>query len=181
MISETQNTDNKVQVKDILEYQWKTYNVINEWIRFSDAKAGAILAANGAIVTIAIDSASQINALLSESFIFWIFFLIGVSSLFLSTFFSLRCLTPKLKVGSSESIIFFGHIANSSLRDYRINVKEVFGKEVELNHLCDQIWANSKVAWGKYEFVALTIKCFSITVFTLFLTISLAILLNKFA
>ncbi|HWE40564.1 MAG TPA: hypothetical protein VG406_28710, partial [Isosphaeraceae bacterium] len=34
------------------EHLWRIYQVINEWIRFADAKSGALLAACGAIITI---------------------------------------------------------------------------------------------------------------------------------
>ncbi len=35
-----------------LESIWKTYEMVNDWIRFSDAKAGAILTADGVLVGI---------------------------------------------------------------------------------------------------------------------------------
>jgi len=35
-----------------LEILWSTYDTINGWIKFSDTKAGAILAANIAILAI---------------------------------------------------------------------------------------------------------------------------------
>ncbi len=150
--------------KPTLEFLWKTYSSITDWIKFSDAKAAAVLAANGVVVGFALSNASTINKLVNKHEIFLPLVIIGSLALYASTIFCLLCLLPKLSVGESSSIIFFAHIAKktkTNSKDYRLAVDTVFRDNEELNQVKDQIWAISKVAKRKYFLVGWGIWLFA--------------------
>lgn len=138
------------RVQDAL---WKTYTEINGWIRFSDTKAGVMIATNGTILSIvfskSIDNANFIinNGIIFLSLVFG--FLFGL----LSIYFAIRCLNPTLEVGEPRSLIYFAHIAKryTSPNEYNVGVLRGFRDELDAtNQISNQVWANSKVAWNKY-------------------------------
>lgn len=85
------------------EQQWRVYGVINEWIRFADAKAGALLTLNGVLVAAAVgpikdkweDLLAHRPVLLLLAF--------AVAGLFVSAFYCLECIRPKLRVKSAAT------------------------------------------------------------------------------
>lgn len=153
-----------------LEYLWKTYSTINEWIRFADTKAGGILALNGVIAGIVISKILGSTDCLQNHPGLSILLVIGAITAFGSIYFAVRCLNPTLKVGESSSLIFFAHVAKafSTPDGYRQAVQKTFTDDGQLmTQISDQVWANSKVAWKKYKnvvwatrFLALTVSVF---------------------
>ena len=150
-------------MEKISENMWKTYDAINGWIKFSDTKAGAILAANGAILTIAFSkSIDNKDFILDNQFI-----LISLSLGFLfgliSMIFAIFCLGPTLSIGEPKSLIYFGHIAKKydSCNRYKIDVAVAFRDELDsIDQITSQVWANSKIAWKKYVNVTWAILFF---------------------
>jgi hypothetical protein len=145
-------------MKTTIETLWKTYGIINEWIRFSDTKAGAILTANGVIASIVLSKLANSTNFLDIHPIFPILLIIGTITTFLSIFFSIICLSPTLKVGDkTNSVLFFANIAEryKTHCDYEKKAHDVLSDEKQAtNQIAQQVWANSKVAWKKYKAVA---------------------------
>jgi hypothetical protein len=149
---------------------WKTYESINGWIKFSDTKAAAILAANGAILAIIFSkSIDNVDFILDNQFI-----LISLSLGFLfgliSIIFALLCLRPTLCIGEPNSLIYFGHIAKKydSCNRYKIDVAATFRDESgSIDQITSQVWANSKIAWKKYVNVTWAILFFIGVIFFL--------------
>ena len=145
-------------MKTTIETLWKSYSIINEWIRFSDTKAGAILAINGVIASIVLSKLANGNNFLDVHQIFPVLLILGTITTFISTIFSIYCLSPTLKVGDiNNSLIFFANIAErfGSHYDYEKIAQDVLADEKQAaTQIAQQVWANSKVAWKKYKAVA---------------------------
>ena len=88
-----------------IEALWKTYNSINEWIRFSDTKAGAILAANGVIASIVLSKLTKSNVFLDGHPIFLFPLIIGIILTCISIISCLICITPTLKIGNKSNSV----------------------------------------------------------------------------
>lgn len=162
------------------EYLWKTYSAVLDLIKFSDTKAGAILAANGGVIGISVANIPTISGLLGRSFAFPLLLLIGAVSLYLSAIFCLLSLIPNLSVGEPSSIIFFAHIAHKSktVRDYTQAIDTVFSNNTERNQVEFQVWALSRVAKKKYFLVGWGIGLFAAMVMTTLGFIALAVLMH---
>lgn len=141
-----------------IETLWKTYNVINEWIRFSDTKAGAILAANGVIASIVLSKLPGYKVFLNDHLMLLILLILGIITTFISIISSIICLNPTLKIGSkTNSVIFFANIAENfeTYNEYEKNALDVLTDEKHAAaQIAQQVWANSKVALKKYKAVA---------------------------
>ena len=140
-----------------IETLWKTYNVINEWIRFSDTKAGAILAANGIIASIVLPKLSDHKVFLNNHPTLLILLMMGITTAFISIILSIICLNPTLKIGTkTNSVIFFANIAENfqTHDEYEKNALDVLIDEKHAAaQIAQQVWANSKVALKKYKAV----------------------------
>lgn len=146
-----------------VETAWRTYEIINEWIKFSDAKAGAILAADGVIASVVfalLQSSFQVS---SANLLTIIIIVLGIICVCFSVYFSLLCLNPTLKVGEPKSLIFFDHIAQKYQipADYKKDFLETFNDtDTAITQITEQIWANSKVAKKKYFAVTWSTRFF---------------------
>ena len=151
---------------------WKTLHNINEWIRFSEGKAIAIMATQGVFITIA----SQ--KLLEDSLVFGSFELITtvVALLFscVSIGIAFQCLNPSLKISGGVSPLYFGSIAesfNSSREYYEYFNQSMTADNSISEELCGQIYINSRIADRKYRHVAYSIRCMmcAIVAWTIFI------------
>jgi len=151
-----------------IETLWKTYNVINEWIRFSDTKAGAILATNGVITSIVLPKLSDYTIFLNDHLVLLILLILGIITTFISIISSIICLSPTLKIGTkTNSVIFFANIAENfeTYNDYEKNALDVLTDEKHAaTQIAQQVWANSKVAMKKYKAVAWAIYSLELTI-----------------
>ncbi|MEW5821805.1 MAG: Pycsar system effector family protein [Cyanobacteriota bacterium] len=150
-----------------IETLWKTFEATNEWIKFSDAKAGFVLAANGIFVTIIVSYLVEHKAFVSDNWLLVILFVIWLILAVLSTVYSILCLNPTLVTKQKDSLIFFMHIAKNfdSPDDYNNAVSEKYSDDNEIfNQLTNQVWAVSKVAEYKCKMIVLSIKFFLMTV-----------------
>jgi hypothetical protein len=142
------------------ERSWRIFENINGWIRFSDAKALALLTVNGVLV--------GLLTLLDTDATVWTS-VAAVATLTLaaiSIFYAAACLNPTLKIGQSDSIIFYGHIAKrlhpGATSDEAERVRKEFDAdfcrtvtepEELVGEVADQVWANSRIAWKKYRLI----------------------------
>jgi hypothetical protein len=146
---------------------WEIYNAINEWVRFADTKAGAVLAAQGIIVAVALPPLLENRVSIVGDCLLCTLLVLSALATLLSVALSLKCVTPRLKVGEAKSLIFFGHIAqafndpdayHATFERYRNDEKGLAG------HIAHQVWANSKVAWTKYKDSTWALRFFGMAV-----------------
>jgi hypothetical protein len=148
-------------LKPKTENLWKTYEAINEFIRFADTKATTILAVNGVIAGFYFSNIGAIQTILQQRPIALVPLLTSTGFILISSGFSAYCIIPRLRMNKSNCLIFFCDIANYKTADaYKEAIEnEMSDKEIE-KHLTDQIWANSKIANRKYYAVTISIIIF---------------------
>jgi hypothetical protein len=140
------------------EQLWKSYDTINEWIRFADAKAGALLTFNGVVMAAALGAVKEIRAVfVAHHFLLWLGATCGACFI-TSAVFSLHCILPtvKIKLGASEpkgtSIIFFEHIAQrKGVGEFLDDVLKVRSSEDTCREIAAQVHAVSIVASRKHR------------------------------
>jgi hypothetical protein len=126
-----------------------TLQMVNDWVRFCDSKAGTMITFQGVILTIIFTLTDPPAPRCEPSFIF---FLLGLIIFGVSIITGLNAILPRLNVGAPTSKIFFGHIRSfDKVDEYLAEAKDVI-YDFE-DDLLTQIWANSRVAWQKYELV----------------------------
>ena len=126
-----------------------TLQMINDWVRFCDSKAGILLALQGIILTIIFTVTSRPDSGWNPAFIL---FIIGNMIFSVSIIIGINTILPILEVGQPNSKIFFGHI--SSYENPKKYIQEVNQPSYNFEEdVLTQIWANSRVAWRKYELI----------------------------
>lgn len=143
------------------EHYWNVYVQINEWIKFADAKAGALISLNGVILGFVVSNLDNIRLIIASETCTKVLIILGIISLIVSLFFAIKCIFPKLNVGEPQSHIFFEHIAKkyTTAKEF----KKYVDKPIDLNvDLKTQVWANSKVASKKYTAINYSIIAFSL-------------------
>lgn len=135
---------------------WQTLHLVNEWTRFADAKAGAVLAAGAGVGSLLLTSLGDPQSVLRQSSALGIVLL--VSSLVASggaVVSALICLNPRVDPEDTEweSNLFFGAIAkHESSQAYLDNVRSRGdSRDRDLAH---QIRENARIADFKFRWVA---------------------------
>jgi len=151
---------------DPLESMWRTYETVNEWIRLADAKATAVLGAEGVLAGVLFT-----DLLNQGTFAWYEWVLLGLfaTSASVSIWCCLKCLSPTLAVGEPTSLVYFAHIAQRYQRpgDYATEAHKAWADgDTACSEIGNQIWANSRVAWGKYRRVTCAIRSFAVSVFS---------------
>lgn len=122
--------------------------MINEWIKFADAKAGIIFATNGVILTILFsqgESPSCVSTLCASAYN------LGLIGILISLIIAVKIVLPNLKTGSQQSNIFFWQIARfKSGSEYEAAISSEH--YIVAQDITNQIWINSKIASKKYCF-----------------------------
>jgi hypothetical protein len=139
-----------VQVDDA----WKSLSQVNDWIRFADAKAVAVLAGSGvlggflvrAIPTLPDFETRPIRAALLS---------LAIVCVGISTLITLRTVAPRLRAGEARSLIYFDHVARRYPTDREGFVDNYLSLARDDSRLCanlaEQVWANSLVARRKFR------------------------------
>lgn len=143
-----------IKEKKALATMWNIYNTVNELIRFSDTKAGALLALNGIVLTIIASKVIDYGGYLASHGLLLIFLIFIIASGIASILFSISCINPILTHKSSNSIIYFGNISKSynSYTDYKLDViKKLINNDDELDQIAEQVWTASGIAREKYR------------------------------
>ncbi|GAA3298241.1 hypothetical protein Dvina_52290 [Dactylosporangium vinaceum] len=139
---------------------WKSLAQVNEWIRFADVKAGAVLAGSGVLGGLLIkaipDRATFHQHPARATLISLAIICVGCSALI-----TLRTLAPRLRTGEARSMIYFDHIARKYAKDRSTFVDRYISladKEEDLvRQLIDQVWSNSMVARRKFRRVSFAV------------------------
>lgn len=154
-----------------LEYLWHVHATVSNWLVFSDAKSGAVVAANAIVWGVLFSGekmpeslffllGSTVGALLSFGF---------VASSLLSVFFALRSIHPTLRIGEKLSHIYFEHVAQLTadtpgegdrqrIRDGYVRELLALGRNEKGEQLAHQIWANMCIASKKFRNVRRSVK-----------------------
>ena len=148
------------EARRAVKYLWKIYDAIGESIRFFDAKAGVILAANGVLIGAAVTALQGNRNFVLEHPAFLTFAALALVSLAGSAICCLLCISPSLvtyhpRLKKAESPIFFAHIANlAGPEDYEKAVLEKLTDERKaLWQMSEQVWANARVASRKAKLI----------------------------
>ncbi len=139
------------------------FNNVNDWLKFAEAKNGAIAAVNVALIV------GIIPFLSGEQKADWLqFYLImmvvfsGISFLVALASFLPTTQTPHLdrlpQPNETSNLLFFGYIANHSVDSYVEVLKVTLGENTEPSKLgrayIEQAIANSRIAIKKYDYFA---------------------------
>jgi hypothetical protein len=163
---------------DKIDQLWNTYNSINEWIRFSDAKAGAVVLIQGVIIGAILQNGTQIDAIVTKNAIHSILGLVTIFLFFYSFSLALICLNPSLDPAElarfrrkplksdKSSLIFFGDIAaRPDFATFQSEINTRFSDEKDFaGQLSNQIWINSKIATRKYQAVEKSIRALATSI-----------------
>lgn len=141
-----------------MEQQWRIFAVVNEWVRFADAKAGLLLAADGVIFTLACGPIASNREYLTKHQSALFFVIAASIFLIVSTAYSLSCVFPKTKPPGGNSLIFFETIARSNALVYRQNARRLSDPQVAYDEVSAQVWAVSKVASRKHRQIAWAVR-----------------------
>ena len=161
-----------------LDFMWQAFGNLNEWVRFSDTKTAAVLAADGVIVsalaTVLVGSKPHI--LETWPVILWV--TLVMLAAFYSATFALGALMPQLRISrkpaarpteptdeadsseESSSLVFFMDIDKKfpTAREFHATINEALtNPDRAVNEITQQIWANSKVAAVKYHRVTMAL------------------------
>lgn len=138
---------------------FKIYDLINNWIKFSDTKAGVIIAFNMSLLGVVLNKADKFDIIsqleCSKYFFILILFIFFLSSV-LSMFNAILSVHPSLKTGTNGSNIYFAHIAKRDLESFRNDIaSDKYSFEDDLS---SQIKTNSDICWKKYVRISWAIK-----------------------
>lgn len=142
------------------EALWRVYGATNEWIRFADTKAGAILAADALLLATAVPELMKRN---QEAPPNHHFATVGVAcavlssvALIASAIFCLVCIAPRMySSDGAKSPLYFGHIAAHPDADAYKNAAAVLDRpEESFDAISRQVWANARIAHTKFRLIA---------------------------
>lgn len=160
---------------------WEIYNLIIDWIKFADAKAGLFLALNTGVAAFVATGLFQDRVLtfvsshliVKWSLIFCIIFWL-INSIFL-----ILCLNPCLKTPENKSsLVFYGDIASKYdfpedlYKKYDETTEEIFIKDDLIPQLCyvsdiaKMKFNNIKIAiWFYFPLITSFVICIMATIF----------------
>lgn len=155
----------------------KYWNILQnniEWLRASETKATLILTLYGVVFTIAYTNSTAIfESIQSSGWVLHLVFFCGILSL-ISIIYAFLSVNPKLTNKNPNSIIYFGHISQrfNSCAVYKIHAHSIIDDEnLFTDHLTEQIYIISAIAWKKYKHVAWSIRFFCLSLGVLIITL----------
>jgi hypothetical protein len=171
--------NNKVGIRvDNTESLWKIYENISELIRFSDAKATAILATDGVVVGLFFTNITPLMDAVKDRFVIFLPIAFALACIAVSAWQATDCLFPRLSGVTTCDTVFFCDIVkkHKSAQEYAKATKHALSNDsAKLNEeLSWQIWQISNVAQYKYKSVKQSISFLVIAVSACILVILLA-------
>jgi Family of unknown function (DUF5706) len=164
-------------VNSVQDNLWKVHDTVNDWIKYADTKAAAILAANGIMAGVASSNLVSVRGFVEKHPIALVALIPGAIAGGLSVFFCLRCLKPVLSFGQPTSLIFFAHIAQThdTHHRYAATIRQRFADEqAMIEEVSHQVLANSNVACKKFVAVGWATWCFIATLMASGITLAMA-------
>jgi hypothetical protein len=168
-----------------VESLWKTYQATGEWIRFTDTKAGATLAACGVLAGVVAGALKDNRKEILASVPLSMCLALALLALLSAVVYGMNCISPTLgfqkKKGltrspvafldAKESVIYFEHVAAlEKPEDYELVASEIFADaERTRTQVAQQVWALARVCSEKNRQVAWAIRLLavSLVLFTL--------------
>lgn len=166
---------NSTTPEGALDFMWQAFSNLNEWVRFSDSKAAAVLAADGVILGAfaSLLAGEGTNALHGTVVVLWLCSILVAT--FYSACYALWSLLPQLKVNlpkrrshptpvaaeDSSSLVFFMDIDKKfpTSKEFHDKINEALHDPAKaVQQISQQVWANSKVAAIKYSRVEKSLK-----------------------
>lgn len=141
---------------------WDIFRNVNEYVRFSDTKAGVVLAFAGGSAAFLSSKVDVFHAVIAaHASDLWGFGLYAAVccytvTLIATVVFAFRSIWPSLGSGDGRSVIYFKHICEDYKSDHKLYAKTLGALddaafEEELAH---QICINASIATRKYELVS---------------------------
>lgn len=138
---------------------YKIFDLVQNFIRFSDTKAGVIIAFNMSLFGAALSKLDKFDIFANLHCLKPIYFICLCVFLFsniLAIYNALISVHPSLKAEGDKSNIFFAHIAGKSLSNF---TEEISGPNYSFEKdLISQIKINSDICWRKYVRISWAIK-----------------------
>lgn len=125
----------------------------DDWIRAADQKVSIFLAFQGVVLTILIP---VLASWIKENYLIiscWQFYILGVGTAMViaGIFKSTLAVIPRLKNKShKKSILYFGHIAQFDLADYKKKISEISDDQY-LDEVISQTYVLSIIALKKHQ------------------------------
>jgi hypothetical protein len=136
---------------------WRTLQIVSEWIRTADTKAGATFAVGGAVLAVAAtrlrgSPAPGVPAVVALS----VAIVLGAASVLLA----ILTVVPRARRLGTEAISHYGTIAAfGSAAEYRAAALVILGEpEALAENLTRHIWVFSRAAERKYRSVTWAIR-----------------------
>ncbi len=132
---------------------WRTLQIVSEWIRTADTKAGATLAIDGAVLAV---TTARLRGAPSPGLPAVIALSAAIALAAASVLLAIWTVVPRARRLGTEAISHYGTIAAfGSAAEYRAAALAVLAEpEVLAENLTRHIWAFSRAAALKYRFVA---------------------------
>ncbi|UJH71809.1 Pycsar system effector family protein [Ornithinimicrobium sp. INDO-MA30-4] len=145
------------------EQAWKLLSMVNEWIRFADAKAGATLAFSGAMGTLLYNVVNELHRRTA-----WLDVTVVMTCalLFAAVLLAGWTIAPRIKdkdaVPDTVNSLFFASIA-ANYRGKRLAYRDELSRlsidsQALVEELADQIHANATIATAKNQRVAWAVR-----------------------
>lgn len=143
------------------DHAWKQLSLVNEWIRHSDAKAGATLAVTGVLATMTFNLS---NHLAGRTLLTDVLQVAIVLLLILTGFLGGWTLAPRIRDRAANpdvpNRLYFGSIATGFTQaTYRAALISLMADPVALvGDLADQIYVNAMIATAKAQRVKWAVR-----------------------
>lgn len=136
------------KVKEKLTFIYHVHKSLNEYIKFSDSKAGILLAASGVLLTLMLRWV-QDGRYQGIPLLLYILCSLFLASSFFMFFFSIY---PRIKIKRPEGMIFWESILKRKPNEY---VKTIHGMDADkiLTEVSQDVYDLSRIAHKKYESV----------------------------
>ncbi len=139
------------------EMQWQMYQTVNDWLKFADTKATALLGINGILMGLILANLGSVAIAVKVDSVSLIVILLAFGSSILSLLFCLNCLNPRVRFGHDKSLIYFADVAQEfkTSKDYDGELERLFGNNENWRiQLSDQIFTNSIICTKKFKAVS---------------------------
>lgn len=170
MLPDNSSSDTPLSNKDAIEQQWRVYQLIQELIRFADAKAGAILTADGVLIGVILSLLKNEKAPNTVPELLIATVVAALLAYGISAWQCISCLLPR-RATEGKSRIFFQHIADRIEATYKTQIQEETLAS-RLDDLNGQIYQVARLCKTKYDYVNVAIWS---AAFGLFFTVAAAL------
>jgi len=164
---ESQPLPSEARLEKLAALQWRIYSDISDLIRFGDAKAGVLLATNGALAAVLLRALSDNKALSATHPLLILMAGAAGLALMVSVAFCLKCIIPARRAHGRDSLLYFGHLAQRPEPEYEEYLQDAQARlgdpQEALRQISRQVWINARVADRKYEEIRRAVIAFGVS------------------